>query len=216
ITPSSVTSTAREVSPAVRAATSIGPERRVSIPTSTCGRGLPPCLSNSAVATPSSRAKVAVMGSCPATPRTPSVPKKRLCDIWANDTGMVVPVGVCLPSPYLGAGASHGTRSDTVTAVTVLGLNIEAVESRAYTYDFRVFGMVHIRRNTSVARFLNQQDRPYLAITNCMVYREGYEVPPATETLLYRTDFAALPKSRLLWLVGGMPESPSERGVREP
>ena len=156
------------------------------------------------------------MGSCPATPRTPSVPKKRLCDICANDTGTVVPVGVCLPSPYSAAGASHGPHSDTVTAVTVLGLNVEAVESRAYTYDFRVFGMVHIRRNTPVARFLNQQDRPYLAMTNCMVYREGYEVPPATEALLYRTDFAALPKSRLLWLVGGMPESPNERGVREP
>jgi hypothetical protein len=100
--------------------------------------------------------------------------------------------------------------------VSVLGLNIEAVESRAYTYDFRVFGMVHIRRNTAVSRFLNQQDRPYVAMTNCMVYREGYEVPPATETLLYRTDFAAIPKSRLLWLVGGMAETPNDRGAREP
>jgi hypothetical protein len=100
--------------------------------------------------------------------------------------------------------------------VSVLGLNVEAVESRAYTYDFRVFGMVHIRRNTAVSRFLNQQERPYVAMTNCMVYREGYEVPPATETLLYRTDFAAIPKSRLLWLVGGMPESPNDRGAREP
>src|SRR5690606_16417192 len=50
----------------------------------------------------------------------------------------------------------------------------------------------------------------------CMVYREGYEYPPAGEALLYQTEFAALPKDRLLWLVGGLPESPSDRGQREP
>lgn len=93
---------------------------------------------------------------------------------------------------------------------------METVESRAYTYDFRVFGMVHIRRGTPVSRFLNQQDRPYVAMTSCVVYREGYEYPPASESLLYRTDFAAIPKSRLLWLVGGLPEAPNERGAREP
>lgn len=114
------------------------------------------------------------------------------------------------------AAACNRLHSGSVAGVSVLGLNVEAVESRAYTYDFRVFGMVHIRRSTPVSRFLNQQDRPYLAMTNCMVYREGYEVPPATETLLYRTDFAAIPKTRLLWLVGGMPELPSDRGAREP
>lgn len=100
--------------------------------------------------------------------------------------------------------------------MNVLGMNVEAVESRAYTYDFRVFGMVHIRRHTPVSRFLNQQDRPYVAMTECMVYREGYEFPPDPSALLYRTEFAAIPKSRLLWLVGGMPEPPADRGAREP
>lgn len=100
--------------------------------------------------------------------------------------------------------------------MNVLGMNVEPVESRAYTYDFRVFGMVHIRRHTAVSRFLNQQDRPYVAMTECMVYREGYEFPPDPEALLYRTEFAAIPKSRLLWLVGGMPEPPADRGAREP
>lgn len=103
-----------------------------------------------------------------------------------------------------------------MSGVSVLGLNVEAVESRAYTYDFRVFGMVHIRRHTPVARFLNQQDRPYVAMTNCMVYREGYEFPPTSEALLYRTEFAAIPKSRLLWLVGGTAELANDRGAREP
>lgn len=100
--------------------------------------------------------------------------------------------------------------------MNVLGMNVEAVVSRAYTYDFRVFGMVHIRRHTPVSRFLNQQDRPYVAMTECMVYREGYEFPPDPGALLYRTEFAAIPKSRLLWLVGGMPEPPADRGAREP
>jgi len=100
--------------------------------------------------------------------------------------------------------------------MTVLGLNVEATEARAYTTDFRVFGLIHPRRGTSVSRFLNQGDRTYLAMTSCMVYREGYEYPPAGETLLYQTEFAALPKDRLLWLVGGLPESPSDRGQREP
>lgn len=102
------------------------------------------------------------------------------------------------------------------TLMTMMGLNVEATEARAYTNDFRVFGLIHARRGTSVSRFLNQRDRTYLPMTRCMVYREGYEYPPPSEALLYQTDFAALPKSRLLWLVGGLPEPPSDRGQREP
>jgi len=100
--------------------------------------------------------------------------------------------------------------------MTMMGLNVEAVEARAYTDDFRVFGLVHVRRGTSISRFLNQRDRMYLPMTRCMVYREGYEYPPAEGALLYQTEFAALPKSRLLWLVGGLPDAPGDRGQREP
>ena len=97
-----------------------------------------------------------------------------------------------------------------------MGLNVEATEARAYTNDFRVFGLIHPRRGTAVSRFLNQRDRTFLAMTSCMVYREGYDYPPAGEALLYQTEFAALPKDRLLWLVGGLPEAPGDRGQREP
>lgn len=100
--------------------------------------------------------------------------------------------------------------------MTTLGHGIEPVEGRAYTADFRVFGMFHLRRGVAFSRVLNMRDRPFLAVTECMVYREGYAYPPEPETLLYKTEFAALPKERLLWLVGGAAESAQERYGREP
>lgn len=100
--------------------------------------------------------------------------------------------------------------------MAVLTQGISPVEGRAYTFDFRVFGLLHMRRSVPVSRFLNQRDRPYVAMTSCIVYREGYDYPPAEAALLYRTPFAALPKSRVLWLVGGHRDTTSEPAGREP
>jgi len=101
-------------------------------------------------------------------------------------------------------------------AMNVLGQSVDATEGRAYTSDFRVFGILHLRRGAAISRFLNQRDRPYVAMTNCIVYREGYEYPPKPEALLYKTQFAALPKSHILWVVGGASEAPQDRHGREP
>ncbi len=100
--------------------------------------------------------------------------------------------------------------------MAVLTQGISPVEGRAYTFDFRVFGLLHMRRSVPVARFLNQRDRPYVAMTSCIAYHEGYDFPPSEDALLYRAPFAALPKSRLLWLVGGHRDVANDPQGREP
>lgn len=131
----------------------------------------------------------------------------------------MIPAGAGPAACITGIRGRRSARDARVIAslrMTMMGLNVEATEARAYTNDFRVYGLIHPRRGTAISRFLNQRDRQYLPMTRCLVYREGYEHPPAGDALLYQTDFAALPKSRLSWLVGGLPESPSDRGQREP
>src|SRR5690554_6546927 len=53
-------------------------------------------------------------------------------------------------------------------------------------------------------------------MTMCRVFRPGHEQQPSVSELLYETDFAAVPKSRLAFLVGGVAEPPAERTGREP
>ena len=100
--------------------------------------------------------------------------------------------------------------------MTVLAQNVVPSEAQAYTLDFRVFGLVHVRRGTPMSRYLNQRERTYVPMTGCRVYRPGLEQQPGDDALLYETEFAALPKSRLAFLVGGIAEPPTERAGREP
>ncbi len=99
--------------------------------------------------------------------------------------------------------------------VTVLAHNVEASEALAHTLDFRIQGLVHIRRGTPTSRFLNQRERTYVPMTLCRVFRPGPEQPD-DGALLYETEFAAVPKSRLAFLVGGIGEPPGDRANREP
>lgn len=100
--------------------------------------------------------------------------------------------------------------------VTLLSQNVVPSEALAFTLDFRVVGLVHVRKGTPISRYLNQRERTYVPMTVCRVYRPGLEDPPAENALLYETDFAAIPKERLAFLVGGMAEPPTERANREP
>lgn len=100
--------------------------------------------------------------------------------------------------------------------VTLMAQNVVPSEALAYTLDFRIVGLVHVRRGTPISRFLNQRERTYVPMTICRVYRPGLEEPPAAEALLYETEFAAVPKARLAFLIGGMAEPPAERANREP
>ncbi|HLV11537.1 MAG TPA: hypothetical protein VKY42_03730 [Trueperaceae bacterium] len=100
--------------------------------------------------------------------------------------------------------------------MSVLAQNVVPTEALAHTLDFRVQGLIHVRRGMPISRFLNQRERTYLPMTVCRVFRPGHEQPPAEGALLYETDFAAVPKSRLAFLVGGIAEPPGERVGREP
>ncbi len=100
--------------------------------------------------------------------------------------------------------------------VTLMAQNVVPSEAQAYTLDFRILGLVHVRKGTPISRYLNQRERTYVPLTMCRVYRPGLEEPPADSALLYETDFAAVPKERLAFLIGGMAEPPTERANREP
>jgi hypothetical protein len=100
--------------------------------------------------------------------------------------------------------------------VTLLAQNLAPTEAQAHTLDFLVMGLVHVRKGTPISRYLNQKERTYVPMTACRVFRPGLEQPPSEGSLLYETDFAALPKSRLAFLVGGIAEPPTERAGREP
>ena len=98
----------------------------------------------------------------------------------------------------------------------MLAQNVVPSEAQAHTLDFRVYGLVHVRRGMPISRYLNQRERTYVPMTMCRVFRPGHEQQPSESELLYETDFAALPKSRLAFLVGGVAEPPAERTGREP
>src|SRR6516165_9441272 len=85
-TPRSTTSTPSAASPADSADCSSGLDQRVSRPTTSAGRPGSPLVSTRAAARPRAITSSGV-SSEPATPRTPSVPKR-------NDTVVLLPLGV--------------------------------------------------------------------------------------------------------------------------
>jgi hypothetical protein len=92
---------------------------------------------------------------------------------------------------------------------------VTPTEGRVYTNEFRLYGLLHLPELVSTARLLNLTDRPYLPVTHCMVYDAGFRHPPENEALQYETDFAAVPKEHILWVVGGRAEEVSEHVRRE-
>lgn len=102
-----------------------------------------------------------------------------------------------------------------VVAVLGSARNLTVAEARVYTNEFRLYGLLHLPDYVGTARFLNLTDRPYLPVTQCMVYDAGFRHPPENAALQYETDFAAIPKDHVLWVVGGRPEPPVEHAQRE-
>ena len=92
----------------------------------------------------------------------------------------------------------------------------EPVEGRVYTAEFRLYGMLHPPRSIGISHMLNLGDRPYVPVTRCMVYGHGFTHPPEHVSLQYETEFAAIPKTRVLWMVGGNADQVSEHVSREP
>ena len=95
------------------------------------------------------------------------------------------------------------------------GRHVTPMEGRVYTNEFRLYGLLHLPAYVGTARLLNLTDRPYLPVTRCMVYDAGFRHPPENNAMQYETDFAAVPKDHILWVVGGRPEEPSEHARRE-
>ena len=93
---------------------------------------------------------------------------------------------------------------------------VTPMEGRIYTNEFRLYGQLHLPDFLGTARLLNLTDRPYLPITQCRVYDAGFHHPPESEALQYETDFAAVPKDHILWVLGGRPEEPADHARREP
>jgi len=96
-----------------------------------------------------------------------------------------------------------------------MGRNVMPVQGRIYTNEFRLYGQMHLPEAVGTARMLNLTDRPYLPVTDCMVYDAGFRHPPENDALQYQTGFAAVPKEHIMWVVGGRAEAPSEHARRE-
>jgi hypothetical protein len=96
-----------------------------------------------------------------------------------------------------------------------LGRHVTPVQGRIYTNEFRLYGQLHLPEAVGTARMLNLTDRPYVPVTDCMVYDAGFRHPPEHESLQYETTFAAVPKDHIMWIVGGRGEEPSEHARRE-
>lgn len=95
------------------------------------------------------------------------------------------------------------------------GRRVTPTEGRVYTNEFRLYGLLHLPDFVSTTRLLNLTDRPYLPVTRCMVYDAGFRHPPENEALQYETDFAAVPKEHILWVVGGGAEAQADHARRE-
>jgi hypothetical protein len=100
--------------------------------------------------------------------------------------------------------------------MVVNGRRVTATEGRVYTNEFRLYGLLHFPDFVGTARLLNLTDRPYLPVTRCMVYDAGFRHPPENDALQYETEFAAVPKAHILWVVGGRAEEPTEHVRHEP
>ncbi len=81
--------------------------------------------------------------------------------------------------------------------------NVTPTEARVYTTQFRVIGKMHLPSSRGTAEFLNADDRPHLTMTSCSMYASGIEHPPKREDFRYETEFAAIPKDQVAWVVGG-------------
>lgn len=86
--------------------------------------------------------------------------------------------------------------------------NVTPAETRLYTTQFRIIGKMHLPKSRGTAAFLNGDDRPHLTMTSCSLYAPGIEHPPKREDFRYETEFAAVPKEQVAWIVGGAWQPP--------
>lgn len=93
--------------------------------------------------------------------------------------------------------------------------NVSPVDTRMYTTQFRIIGKMHLPEKRGTAEFLNADDRPHLTMTSCSMYAPGIEHPPKREDFRYETEFAAVPKDQVAWIVGGAWQAPDPNLPKE-
>lgn len=93
--------------------------------------------------------------------------------------------------------------------------NVAPVDTRMYTTQFRIIGKMHLPSQRGTAEFLNSDDRPHLTMTACSMYAPGIEHPPKREDFRYETEFAAVPKDQVAWIVGGTWQTPDPNLPKE-
>lgn len=96
--------------------------------------------------------------------------------------------------------------------------NVTPSDARVYTTQFRIYGRMHLPPRRATAAVLNGDDRPHLTMTECTMFASGVEHPPNRQDFRYETEFAAIPKDQVAWLVGGSepePEPGTPTGERQ-
>lgn len=105
------------------------------------------------------------------------------------------------------------TSRDTLTAM--LKTIVDAYLVQIYTKDFRLAGLIHLPKNIGTEQHLNNNNYPYLAVTEATVYPSGYEFQGQKQPQGSSADFLAVPKERILSITGGKlsTEQPLQRNL---
>ena len=81
----------------------------------------------------------------------------------------------------------------------------EAHEGRIHTVHYRLYGMMYLIPGGGTADLLNAEGKDYLPTTGVLLYEAGHQHPPDPKDLKASTNFVAVQKARIRWLVGGRP-----------
>ena len=84
---------------------------------------------------------------------------------------------------------------------------VEMLEDRIVTGIYRILGTLFGLPSLGIPDLLNRQDRPFIPIGDPQLFTTGAELPNDDE-LRAKTDFLALPKDEIWWIVGGGPGQP--------
>ncbi|MDZ7704291.1 MAG: hypothetical protein U5L04_07415 [Trueperaceae bacterium] len=88
---------------------------------------------------------------------------------------------------------------------------VDFLEGRVYTTGARIYGGLHPLSGVSVADHMNRSDRAVLPMTDAIMYQRGLNHPPEPQAMLASVPFVAIPKTRVLWILGGY-YTPRETG----
>lgn len=89
--------------------------------------------------------------------------------------------------------------------------NVETLEGRVYTDQYRVYGLLHALAEAGMVEHLNNKTKVFLPVVDAMVYDRGHSHPPTLESFHASPPFMAVPKEKILWVLGGTPATQTTR-----